>query len=291
MDFVIEGSRERLAELMSRFRAVPDDKGTLVRPLKVDVDMFLDDKGEGEPDAPWFPDLVELVLRRFGMEWERWSLQPQDCPIDSTTDLQPAGYAELFQLAHRDQGDRQDSAPDGVGSDDRSASRDFKIHVNAKCWDCHTPQVLLRFDPWFRDLKAHGHPLQSPDRDIAKELRQAYDRDIVGPMDDDNCVMARAIFQTTQWTPAKWATEYVGYFNAYEAPVDGAWAADLGLTEAEFTRRILAYKAKTGALRPTLAGLISGKRVGIRQWESLYPEAQLAVRGLAAVQPVQRKGG
>lgn len=206
--------------------------------------------------------------------------------------LNAAGFlvSGLFNAA----GTKQDSAPDFVGHDTRSKSTDGRIHVNMSCVRCHSNAGKQSIDPWVRSTFAI-HPggkafplLTTKGYDDAEKLRAQYiARSLTPFIDGDRAKFNEATVEATGLSAKEWQAAYARAWEAYEdAKVDLAWAANqLRVSPRRLESAIvngLKQRSAEGYAVPvnpnTLTGLAAGQSIGIRQWERVYPAAQVLLR-------------
>ncbi len=192
-------------------------------------------------------------------------------------------------------GTRQDSAPDFVGHDKKTISSDGKIHVNVSCLRCHSNAGKQDITPWarntFRAHKSGAFPLLSTKGyEDAELLRAQYiARQLAPYIESDRAKFDAAVREATGLSAKEWQAVYAFAWQAYEdASVDLKWAANqLRVSPERLEHCILAgtkqrdlYGAAVPVVPPTLAGLVAGESIGIRQWERAYPAAQILLRSV-----------
>jgi hypothetical protein len=182
-------------------------------------------------------------------------------------------------------GNRQDSAPDFIGFNQRTVSNDGRIHANLGCYGCHYGggrQGLHEIDGWIRGLflPPGELALQAPDPEVLKDLRQKYLRELAGPMVADRRAHDQAVHAATGLDADQWAQTTLRMFQGYEQAVDADRAArDLGVTTAVFLGALRRQLAATGAVDTVQAGWLRGRRVPIRQYEEIFTLNQATLRG------------
>lgn len=191
-------------------------------------------------------------------------------------------------------GKRQNAAPDFIASDGRSKSHDKRVHVNASCIRCHENGGLQDVDGWARNLFFPPLDLKAPDYRKLRELQQQYLSDIKSYLEWDRKRYADAVKKATGMEVKAYAIAYAKEWERYEdAVVDLEWAAnDLGTTPKKLKEALLKdIKGRGLGTDTILSGFVlDGERkvrIGIRQWEELYPLAQLVYNGYInpAIQP------
>lgn len=187
-------------------------------------------------------------------------------------------------------GNRQNSAPDFIGYT-TAHGLDGRIHAGMGCVACHLFQDngadrgLITFDPWIRDIFAPGadNPFaltRDYDRDAERLKRQQYFRPFQAPMEADRARHEGAILEATGLQARAWGQAYIRAYNDYEGGIDLArasryWGASVDTVK---DKAIAAVRAGQ-VLDPVIAGLVRGKRVGIRQFEEVYPLGLALIKG------------
>jgi hypothetical protein len=187
-------------------------------------------------------------------------------------------------------GDLQDSAPDFIGYNHTAAGNDGRIHVNMGCKGCHYGEALggkaglMDISAWARTLFESPLALQSVDPEDLRKKQDQYLSDLLGPIDDARRVHARAVFQATGLTPAKWAQAEKDLWDKYEeAPITAEMAGRfLGVDVATFKAALFHELETTGKTDTVLAAFLKDKVIGSEQWEEAYPLAYQAVASYSA---------
>lgn len=180
----------------------------------------------------------------------------------------------------------QKSAPDFVGHDKTSPDNNGRIEIGLSCIRCHYPNGGLQpIDAWARNLFQSPLVLQSPDPAKARELRQQYARDLLGPLENDRRTFATALKEATGMTSARYAVEYGNAFSSYESPVNLDRAAqDWGMTADKFQQALKAYLLATGSLDTVLSTFLhppeKQRAIGIDQWHELQPVVGTVLKGV-----------
>lgn len=151
-------------------------------------------------------------------------------------------------------GKRQNTAPDFIARNRKTTNNDGRVHVGLSCVGCHTKGGLHPFDDYARKVynPETGAALGVLDFDPVKTqrllnvylgpLQKAFDRDVSDFTD--------AIKEATGGLePAEFSEGYVGMWSDYlDKPVTRKQAAaDAGVSEGEFVRRLRAYAADARA--------------------------------------------
>lgn len=247
------------------------------------------------------------ALSTFGNDIEAYfrSLPNDKVKINGIAKAQLAATEKLFLNAVNFPGsflgdaaeNAQDSAPDFVGYNSTTTSRDGKIHVNLSCIACHANAMKQDFDgktPWVRSVfRLHDDGVAFPlltnkSYEEAERLRAQYiARELRPYIQRDRDLFDRACKEATGLPAARWQKLYVGMFESYEnADVNLAWASSfLRTTPTRFKAAVYDamkrkdYYGNTVSLAlPELAGIASNNSVGVRDWEKIYPAAQILLR-------------
>jgi cytochrome c553 len=189
------------------------------------------------------------------------------------------------------QGKVQASAPDFIASDHRSNSNDKRVHVNAACIRCHDNGGLQDIDGWARNLFQPPLKLQSVDYYKERELRQQYFRDLKALLERDRKIFAEAVKDATGMEVKAYAKAYAQEWERYEdARVDLAWVANDLATTPEMLKKAVERDIKMqGQASDTVLSvfILEGLRqrsISIRQWEEVYPIAQMVISGYIQTQ-------
>lgn len=161
----------------------------------------------------------------------------------------PNGMAAFF-LANL-KGERQDTAPDFIASNRKTADNDARVHVGYGCVVCHTDGGLHAIDDYMRAVYTRESGLSlttvalDPER---SERNRAYVRPIQKSYDRDTGDYAAAILEASGLKPAELSAAVSRQWNAYiNRPVTRAiGAAEMGVTEDELRAAIERYMAAKG---------------------------------------------
>ena len=188
-----------------------------------------------------------------------------------------------YYLSDKD-GVAQDSAPDKIGPDETSTSKDGRIHACLSCIRCHKDGIRP-LDDHGRKLFRVGGPvkLQSPDYEVLKRLRQLYLGELQRYVEKDRDEYSFALRQLTGWTPAELSRVYTRWWkrlNDDEVTVE-VMAAELGTTPAHFAASIKWAAKQTGGIDNTTAGLLLEPPDTIKRqhFEERYALFQTYIRG------------
>lgn len=180
------------------------------------------------------------------------------------------------------QGELQDTAPDTIASDSSAHGTDRRVHAGLSCVRCHGPHGGVQpVDGWVRGLFRDGLPVQSPDYDKAKELRQRYARDLEGPLEDGRRLYGRAVKEATGgMTVQELASAYGEIFARYDAPVSlERAAADVGLTSDQFRGMLDTYRRTTGGLDTVAAAFLTKRAVPLTAYQEVFPTLATIAKG------------
>lgn len=181
-------------------------------------------------------------------------------------------------------GELQDTAPDTIASDSTAHGTDRRVHAGLSCVRCHGPAGGVQpVDGWVRGLFRQGIPVQTPDYDKARELRQRYARDLDGPLEDGRRLYGRAVAQATGgMAVAQLATAYGTAFARYETSVTlERAAADVGLSPDQFRAMLETYRKTTGGLDLVAAGFLSKRAIPVIAYHEVYPTLATIAKGYA----------
>lgn len=181
-----------------------------------------------------------------------------------------------------DKGELQDTAPDNIASDSTAHGTDRRVHAGLSCVRCHGPHSGVQpVDGWVRGLFRGGLPVQSPDYDKARELRQRYARDLEGPLEDGRRLFSRAVKEATGgMTAVELSAAYGEAFAAYDAPVTlERAAADVGLTPDRFRGMLDAHRKAAGQLDLVAAAFLTSRRVPVAQYHEVFPQLATMAKG------------
>lgn len=193
-------------------------------------------------------------------------------------------------LALNNKGELQATVPDKIASDDKSTSKDRRIHPSLGCVRCHTPG-LQPIDDWARTFFANppgDAKLSSPDYEKLKRLKRLYLAPLEDDYESDQVVYARALLRLTGWKPAEAAKAYGEAWRQYaDSPVDGkTLALELGVP---YERTVDAFrwyvrsadKGGGGSQDPVIIGFLKRPEFTARREyiEEAYSAAQQAVQG------------
>jgi len=199
----------------------------------------------------------------------------------------------------------QKSAPDFVGYDKTTKDNNGRIEIGLGCIRCHySDNGLKPIDTWARSLFRSPLILKSSDPNKARELRQQYARDLLGPLDEDRRSFANALKEATVCrdekgkiilpglSPATYAIELEREFLQYESPAGlDRVALEWGLKPELFQKKLEVYlkaSESPGSKLPPLDTVLSTflhppeerKALGIDQWHELQPTVYATLRGV-----------
>lgn len=185
-------------------------------------------------------------------------------------------------------GVRQDSAPDFIGFHHFTQSNNGKIEINLSCVDCHYKESVggyagvRDFEPWARTLFAKQFDLTSYDYLTQVVLRRQYLSDLRGAIKNDRDVHSRAVIEATGLTPQAWANVYSKSFWDYGKPIglDRVYN-EIGVNKNS-GKEVLTECAKQGKqISLVVAGLRNGQKIGIKQYEEIFPVMMAVARSHA----------
>lgn len=184
----------------------------------------------------------------------------------------------LFAYFLGDQnGKRQDSAPDFIGSDDSPlrTGRDAKIHVCLACIRCHV-EGLRPIDDWVRRTLRNPAQLQADDYKKYVELKRQYLSPLESKLEEDRRVFAAAVKEVNGYTVAENSKAFAGLFDFYAHRQRGTAeiAAEMGLAEAVLVQKLKDYaKLNYGKVDLVVVGLLARPPTPLRvsHLEELQP--------------------
>lgn len=182
------------------------------------------------------------------------------------------------------EGKRQDSAPDFLGPDDSPLrkSKDSRIHVGLACVRCHGGQVLQPVDDWVRRTYDGVLQLQSPDKDVQRELSRQYFSDLQGALQDDRAAFQRAMVGVSGMEPQKLVQAFAEAYHGYADSSVGLETAarEMGCTQAELRAAFSGYARSQGSIDGDLGNLLKHPPQPMPRlaWEELYGDAQTILR-------------
>lgn len=193
----------------------------------------------------------------------------------------------LWGLFDKD-GKRQDSAPDFIGFHHFTKSNNGRIEINVSCVSCHYREAIggiagLRdFRPWARTIFAKRFDLTSYDYLTSIVLRRQYLSDLDGAIQNDRNLHSRALIRATGLTPQAWANLYTKAYSDYEKPVglDRIYV-DIGVNKDRGPHVLDKCKKEYKNVSIKIAGLEAGERIGIKQYEALFPVMMAVSRDYA----------
>lgn len=153
-----------------------------------------------------------------------------------------------------DKGNRADSAPDFIASDNKSTSPDHRVHAALSCIRCHT-EGLRPIDDYARKLFTNPVQLRSYDFEKLKRLRQLYLSDLPSHLSADNLRYAVAVKACNGFTPATNAKAVATAWEVYQdTPVSCEQAArELGIDERRLVMAIRNYAVSGVVVDPVVA--------------------------------------
>lgn len=172
-----------------------------------------------------------------------------------------------------EKGKRQDSAPDGIGSDETAPGKDKRIHIFLSCVRCHT-EGLRPIDDWGRKVFQDKVALSSPDYEKSRRLFQLYLSDIADKLDDDRAAQAKIVKRLTGYTTPELSAAVAEVWSSYAerdlTPADAA--KDLGVTEEEYLTALRNAAKQNPLFDPVLSSHLATPAVAIRSddWEQVY---------------------
>ena len=178
-------------------------------------------------------------------------------------------------------GKRQNSAPDGIGSDTTAPGRNKKIEIGISCVRCHV-EGLRPIEDWGRKLFAGGIKLGSTDPDKLRRLKQLYLSELQEKLEEDRIQYTRTLKRLTGWKPEE-ASKKIGktwewYTERRLLPVDAA--RDIGVTEAEYIEALKAEAKKNPLFDQVLASHLAGLPIRSDAWEEVYVIAATIAGGV-----------
>lgn len=217
------------------------------------------------------------IVRFQGLGGGAWGTFDSDSNVDKSNPIRNLGRGDYKHKAEEwygtlanglfayflgdNNGKRQDSAPDFIGSDDSPlrTGRDAKIHVCLACVRCHV-EGLRPIDDWVRRTLRNPAQLQADDYKKFVELKRQYLAPIDGKLEADRLVYATALKEVNGLSPALNAKAFAGLFDWYAQRPRGTAeiAAEMGLAEAVLVEKLKAYaKVNYGKLDLLLVGLLA----------------------------------
>ena len=193
-------------------------------------------------------------------------------------------------LALNNKGELQATVPDNIASDDKTTSKDRRIHPSLGCIRCHAPG-LQPIDDWARTFYANppgDAKLNSPDYDRLKRLKRLYLTPLEDDFESDQVVYARALLRLTGWKPAEAAKAYGEAWKQYaDTSVGGEqFALELGVTYEHMIDAFRWYvrpvaKGGGGSQDPVIVGFLKKPEFAARREyiEEAYVLAQQAIQG------------
>jgi hypothetical protein len=182
-------------------------------------------------------------------------------------------------------GTLQPSAPDFIGSDGNPGygGRDFRIHVQLSCIDCHSKTVLRPVDDWVRKTFVGNVKLQSPDYQVEKDFQRQFFSNLERQRAKDALEFTAAMEEASGLKIDALVTAIDARWKAYaNTPLTAdAYGQMLGYDGKTLVAAMRAYNAATGGIDPAFAPLIADKPGGISRQnaEEFYPNAQAILWG------------
>ncbi len=205
-----------------------------------------------------------------------------------------------YVLAANDKaGTLQETAPDEVGPDSTSTSRDGKIHPYLSCARCHV-EGLRPIRDYARVLFRGKRKLVVLDGTLERK-EQLYLRDFERKRKADNARYAAALVELNgvDWTPLADSEALRDVWKRWnDVRVDRAEAAhELGLGEAEFAAALEHYSTPIdegglGQILPNALLAFTGEEpllTSREQWDEHFGLAILISRGVIPSPPVVRR--
>ena len=173
-------------------------------------------------------------------------------------------------------GNLQATAPDFIGADTTSHSRDGRIHAGKSCISCHAGG-LLPVDDWVRRTLRSPLGLQEPDYAKFLELRRQYFSDLSRQLKRDNELYAEAVRALNGRTPGDNAKLFIELYDFYvnrpRTAADVALA--LGVTEAKLVQALTDYAANPpkgqGRIDLAFAPLLQKGTIRVEALEEMVP--------------------
>ncbi len=190
-------------------------------------------------------------------------------------------------IANDNKGVLQNTVPDTIASDDRTTSRDHRIHAGLSCFRCHD-EGLKPIDDWakraFRkveDPKREGQlALFSKDPKKQLRLQQLYLSDMPEQLKLDQTLYAMKLKKLNGLTPQQNAQ---GVRDVWRQHADTSLALEdqareLGVTADKWKKALEDYGASRTvageASDPVLLGSLKGLKINRPQFEELYSICQ-----------------
>lgn len=186
-------------------------------------------------------------------------------------------------------GELQVKAPDDViGCAPGATGNDGRLHINVRCWECHTRSKTEDCIKGFKALRPNK--LRDYDPEALRILEDQYLREkrLNTEMAIDRLLYREAVAEITGgWTTQQYGQAYASAWEYYEnARVDLTWAADRLFADPQDVRRAFNAAERAEYLHPLLSTLLrpegDDNQITIRQWERVYPEAQRTLIGYVA---------
>lgn len=183
-------------------------------------------------------------------------------------------------------GTQQNTAPDKIGADTTSTSKDGRIHAYLSCVRCHV-EGLRPLDDYARKLYTAPVVLGSQDKAVMRRLTQLYLSDLQRSLVKDVQEFEFHLMKLTGWNTRTLSLAYRDWwdwFNDQDVTVQRA-AEELGCTpealRASLARQGLPPPFGIGQLDLTLATFVAEPSGGMNRehWEEVFQKAALIVRG------------
>jgi hypothetical protein len=186
----------------------------------------------------------------------------------------PAGLPWYFLSNNK--GERQDSAPDKIGTDTTRKGNRRIIDIGASCIRCHE-EILRPIDNWVKEtlkIPATGEF----DEEKAIEIRRLFFRDLQGKLDRDRQDYVERLKECNGLTPKKNAENYGRLWDSYveDQLTLNDCAREVGTNPNRLATTLAAVQAQ-GKLDPVLLDLISNPPSGVlrEHWEEVFPIVQI----------------
>ena len=192
-----------------------------------------------------------------------------------------------YYLADK-KGDRQDTAPDFIASDQRSTNNDRRVHVGMSCVVCHFDAGLRPIRDWARHIynPETGIALGTLalDKDRARRVESVYLGPLFKNYKKDVEEFAEAIFEASGLKPAELAKAYEVFWSEYiDKPVTLDKAArEIGVNPKDMQETMIAYARRKRITDTVLAVYLMPEPLPVRRehFEERFGLLMLILGGL-----------
>ncbi len=177
-------------------------------------------------------------------------------------------------------GVRTDTAPDKIGPDTTTKSRDGRIHIGLSCVRCHV-EGIRPISNWAEENYEGDSPFSSVDYEFQLRVERVYLDDLSRYVKKDSTEFAERLKATNGLTIAANATMvskiWHDYVDKEVTAEDGA--AEFGVTLEVYQKRLRDYFAKHPPADPVVNSHVKAKpiRMNLADWEEAFPILAQAV--------------